>query len=106
MHRDNAPAHRDESAINNLDLLGFDREDHAQYSPDLEPMDFKVFQTVKAELRGKNSRTRKNKYMLLEHFKTNSMTGGTEMCLMSGSSATYFVCNAEGSILTSCSCKK
>lgn len=53
LHRENAPAHRDESAINDLDLLCFDRVDHAQYSPDLAPMDFKVFPTVKAELRGK-----------------------------------------------------
>ena len=36
-----------------LDLLGFDRVVHAPYSPDLAPMDFKVFPTVKAELRGK-----------------------------------------------------
>lgn len=55
LHRDNAPAHRDESAINDLDLLCFDRVDHAQYSPDLAPMDFKVFPTVKAELRGKKN---------------------------------------------------
>lgn len=67
LHRDNAPAHRAESAISELDLIGFDRVDHTQYSPDLEPMDFKVFPTVKAELRGKKTmRTRKNKYMLPE----------------------------------------
>lgn len=54
LHRDNAPAHLAKSAINNLDMLGFDHVNHAQYSPDLAPMDLKVFQTVKAELRGKN----------------------------------------------------
>lgn len=53
LHRDNARVHWAESAINNLDLLGFDHVYHAQYSPDLSPMDFNVFQTVKAELRGK-----------------------------------------------------
>lgn len=53
LHRDNAPAHWAESAINDLDLLGFDYVYHAQYSQDLLPMDFNVFQTVKAELRGK-----------------------------------------------------
>lgn len=47
LHRDNAPA------IINLDLLGFYHVYHSQYSPDLAPMDFNVFQTVKAELRGK-----------------------------------------------------
>lgn len=66
LHRDNAPAHRAESAINDLDLIGFDNVNHAQYSRDLAPMDFKVFQTVKAELRGKKLRTRKNKFMLLK----------------------------------------
>lgn len=40
------PAHRAESAINDLDLLGFDRGvDHAPYRLDLAPMDFKIFQT-------------------------------------------------------------
>lgn len=54
LHRDNAPALRAESAIINLDLLGFYHSHvyHSQYSPDLAPMDFNVFQTVKAELRG------------------------------------------------------
>lgn len=53
LHRDNAPAHRTESAIINLDLLGFYHVYHSQYSPDLAPMDFNVFQTVQAELHGK-----------------------------------------------------
>lgn len=55
LHRDNAPAHRAESAINNLDLLGFDHVYHVQYSPDLAPMDFNVFQTVKAEKKIENT---------------------------------------------------
>ena len=50
---DNAPAHRADSTVLELDLLGLDRVVHAPYSPDLAPMDFKVFPTVKAELRGK-----------------------------------------------------
>lgn len=67
LHRDNATAHRADSAINNLDVLGFYHVYHSQYSPDLAPMDFNVFQTVKAELRGeKKLKTRKNKFMLLE----------------------------------------
>lgn len=53
LHQDNAPAHRADSTVLDLDLLGLDRVVHAPYSPDLAPMDFKVFPTVKAELRGK-----------------------------------------------------
>lgn len=61
---------------------------------------------MKVELCGKNLRIWKNKYMLFEYFKMNFMIGGIEMCLMSGLSVIYFVCNVEGSILISCSCKK
>lgn len=53
LHQDNAPAHRAESTIIDLDLFGFDRVDHAPLSPDLAPIDFKAFPTVKAELRGR-----------------------------------------------------
>lgn len=49
LHQDNAPAHWAESTIIDLDLLGFERVDLAPLSPDLAPMDFKVFPTVKAE---------------------------------------------------------
>ncbi|XP_062618459.1 histone-lysine N-methyltransferase SETMAR-like [Saccostrea cucullata] len=49
LHQDNAPAHRADTTMLELDL----RVIHAPYSPDLAPMDFKVFPTMKAELRGK-----------------------------------------------------
>ena len=35
-----------------IDLIGFDQIAHPPYSPDLAPMDFAVFPSVKAELRG------------------------------------------------------
>ena len=53
LHQDNAPVHRADSTVLELNLLGLDRVFHAPYSPDLAHMDFKVFPTVKAELRGK-----------------------------------------------------
>ncbi|XP_061190225.1 histone-lysine N-methyltransferase SETMAR-like [Saccostrea echinata] len=53
LHQDNAPAHRAETTILELDLLGLERVEHAPYSPDLAPMDFKVFPTVKSQLRGR-----------------------------------------------------
>ena len=52
-HQDNAPAHRAASTELELDVLGFERIIHPPYSPDLAPMDFCVFPTLKSELRGK-----------------------------------------------------
>ena len=43
LYQDNSSAHRADSTVLGLDLLGFDRVVHAPYSPDLAPMDFKVF---------------------------------------------------------------
>ena len=40
-----------------LGILGLKTIEHAPYSPDLAPMDFKVFPTVKAELRGRRFET-------------------------------------------------
>ncbi|XP_061195372.1 histone-lysine N-methyltransferase SETMAR-like [Saccostrea echinata] len=59
LHQDNAPAHRADTCLLELDLLGLDRVIHAPYSPDLAPMEFKVFPTVKAELRGRKFKNRK-----------------------------------------------
>ncbi len=52
-HQDNAPAHRAASTMLELAVLGFQVLDHPPYSPDLAPMDFRVFPELKASLRGR-----------------------------------------------------
>lgn len=52
LHQDNAPGHNASSTQLEIDLLGFQRLTHAPYSPDLAPMDFRVFPVVKEQLRG------------------------------------------------------
>ena len=52
LHQDNAPGHRALSTQLEISLLGFEVLQHAPYSPDLAPMDFKVFPEIKASLRG------------------------------------------------------
>lgn len=53
-HQDNAPAHRANSTLLEISLLGFELLQHPPYSPDLAPMDFRVFPEVKKMLRGKH----------------------------------------------------
>lgn len=52
-HQDNAPAHRAASTMLEIGVLGFQVLDHPPYSPDLAPMDFRVFPEIKASLRGR-----------------------------------------------------
>lgn len=53
LHQDNAPSHRANSTLLEISLLGFELLPHPPYSPDLAPMDFKVFPEVKKLLRGR-----------------------------------------------------
>ena len=52
LHQDNAPGHTAASTQLEIDLLGFQQLSHPPYSPDLAPMDFRVFPVVKEQLRG------------------------------------------------------
>jgi len=52
-HQDNAPANRAASTMLDISLLGFEVLEHPPYSPDLAPMDFRVFPEMKACLRGR-----------------------------------------------------
>ena len=52
LHQDNAPPHTAATTQLEIDVLGFQRLTHPPYSPDLAPMDFRVFPEVKAQLRG------------------------------------------------------
>jgi [histone H3]-lysine36 N-dimethyltransferase SETMAR len=52
LHQDNAPPHTASSTQLEIDVLGFQRLSHPPYSPDLAPMDFRVFPEVKSQLRG------------------------------------------------------
>ena len=52
LHHDNAPGHTAASTQLEIDVLGFQRLPHAPYSPDLAPMDFRVFPVLKDQLRG------------------------------------------------------
>ena len=52
LHQDNAPPHTASTTQLEIDVLGFQRLAHPPYSPDLAPMDFRVFPEVKSQLRG------------------------------------------------------
>jgi histone-lysine N-methyltransferase SETMAR len=52
LHHDNAPSHTADTTRLDIGLLGFDLVDHPPYSPDLAPMDFRVFPVVKSALKG------------------------------------------------------
>lgn len=52
LHQDNAPSHTAAATQLEIDVLGFQRISHPPYSPDLAPMDFRVFPEVKEQLRG------------------------------------------------------
>ncbi|XP_052806201.1 histone-lysine N-methyltransferase SETMAR-like [Mya arenaria] len=52
LHQDNAPAHKANSTLLEISLLAFETLVHPPYSPDLAPMDFRVFPEVKRQLRG------------------------------------------------------
>ena len=51
-HHDNAPAHTASESELELSLLGFQRLPHPPYSPDLAPLDFAYFPSLKSHLRG------------------------------------------------------
>ena len=57
LHHDNAPAHRAQSTELEISLLGFSLLPHPPYSPDLAPMDFRLFPDMKRELRGQRFET-------------------------------------------------
>lgn len=52
LHQDNAPSHTARSTMLEIGLLGFELLPHPPYSPDLAPMDFRLFPELKAQLRG------------------------------------------------------
>ena len=52
-HQDNALCYTSHNTLLELDLIGFQRLQHAPYSPDLAPLDFAVFPYLKSQLRGR-----------------------------------------------------
>ena len=46
-------SHRATDTLLTINFLGYERINHAPYSPDLAPMDFAVFPRLKDELRGR-----------------------------------------------------
>ena len=53
LHQDNASPHTAESTRLEINLIGFGTVSHPPYSPDLAPMDFSVFPTIKKQLKGR-----------------------------------------------------
>jgi histone-lysine N-methyltransferase SETMAR len=53
LHQDNGPSHNAASTRLEISLLDFQILEHAPYSPDMAPMDFRVFPTVKSALKGR-----------------------------------------------------
>lgn len=53
LHQDNAPPHTAEVTKLEIGVLGFQTISHPPYSPDLAPMDFAVFPTIKKQLKGR-----------------------------------------------------
>ena len=70
-HHDNAPAHCACDTELDIDPLGFNLLPHPPYSPDLAPLDFRLFPDLKKELRGQRFETslelRKNHVKLSCH---------------------------------------
>ena len=58
LHQDNSPPHTTASTLLKLDVLGFGRVDHLQYSPYLAPFDFDVYPKVKSQLKGRRFSSR------------------------------------------------
>lgn len=57
LHQDNAPPHTAEMTTLESGVLGFKTISHTPYSPDLAPMDFAIFPTVKKQLKGMRFRS-------------------------------------------------
>ena len=53
LHQDNASPHTAESTRQEINLIGFGTVSHPSYSPNLAPMDFSVFLTIKKKLKGR-----------------------------------------------------
>lgn len=53
LHQDNAPPHTAAVTQSEIGILGFETVDHPPYSPDLAPMDFRVFPVLKTDLKGR-----------------------------------------------------
>ena len=51
---DNAPAHRALATQKKLSYLGFQCLDHPPYSPDLAPLDYRLFPGLKKQLKGRH----------------------------------------------------
>lgn len=58
LHQDNTPSHSAASTQLKIDVIGFQELSHPPYSPDLAPMDFRVFPVVKDQLRDEHFRTK------------------------------------------------
>jgi histone-lysine N-methyltransferase SETMAR len=54
---DDARHHTAIATVNNIATFGWERLDHAPYSPDLEPSDFHFFPTLKRTLEGRRFTT-------------------------------------------------
>ena len=59
-HQDNAPPHRCKETLMTIDFLGYERIDHAPYSPDLAPFDFAIFPRLKMICAERDMRTYRN----------------------------------------------
>ena len=57
LHHDNTSAHLALDTELDIDLLGFNLLPHPPYSPDLAPLDFRLFPDLKKELRGQRVET-------------------------------------------------
>jgi len=57
LHQDNAPPHTAQVTTLEIGVLGFQTIRHPPYSPDLAPMDFAIFPTIKKQLKGKRFRS-------------------------------------------------
>jgi len=51
---DNAPAHRALTTQKKLAYLGFQCLDHSPYSPDLAPLDYRLFPGLRKQLKGRH----------------------------------------------------
>jgi hypothetical protein len=57
---DDARPHTAAATVNHIDIFGWERLDHAPYSPDLTTSDFHFFPTLKRTLEGRRFTTNEN----------------------------------------------
>lgn len=67
-HQDNCPCHTAREIMIEIDFLGFELLPHSPYSPDLAPMDFRLFLELKVQFQGIRFHTSEELKLVIQKF--------------------------------------